>query len=558
MPYERKTVDIYISDDLRNVLNVIEAESEVAALLLKRRHNREDLAESYVNYISISKQDRTKLSYLSQDRIDALDPQEYWTSSRRYIAKPGAFIAKVFNNVSAKEVEKFSNLFRSQAAKAPFRFEVVKGDAIKDFYYYESYQSSDRGSLGVSCMKHEHCQKFFDLYTENEENVSMLAMFNDKNRLIGRALLWDFDSHKIMDRIYTYNDEELSFYFKQWATEHGYFYKSEQNWFNTMFFEQIGSGKKEFKLEVKLPNIKQHYYPYMDTFKFIDLEKGILYNYIPEDTSSLKTLTSSDGSKHPSDYLVFDDIDRVMRYRNDAAYITYLNIWTGRQNVIYSNYNDKWILNKDARYENLLDDYIFNEEHNDKNSERVLKLIEQRQKEEEARQEAYKGLKDKKGKSLIEELDAVTATMRGWGDLGAVYGGGGIPNNAELRQLLQRRPQRARPVETRNDEEVARPTRIEEAPTAEGQEVGREVREVPEEPITRGYWQPMTDRVVSDIDERTNTNEATTNEDPPIEDVVGGRPLPRGNYYSDWYDTSAWSAIDWSEPVTEDNNEDPF
>jgi hypothetical protein len=125
----------------------------------------------------------------------------------------------------------------------------------------------------------------------------------------------------------------------------------------------------------------------MDTFKFIDLEKGILYNYIPEDTSSLKTLTSSDGSKHPSDYLVFDDIDRVMRYRNDAAYITYLNIWTGRQNVIYSNYNDKWILNKDAYYENLLDDYIFNEENNDKNSERVLKLIEQRKKEEEARQE---------------------------------------------------------------------------------------------------------------------------------------------------------------------------
>ena len=545
MPYERKTVDIHISDDLRNVLNVIESESEVAALLLKRRHNREDLAESYVNYISISKQDRTKLSYLSQDRVDALDPQEYWTSSRRYIAKPGAFIAKLFNNISAKEVEKFSNLFRSQAAKAPFRFEVVKGSAIKDFYYYESYQSTERGSLGVSCMKHEHCQKFFDLYTENEENVSMLAMFNDKNRLIGRALLWDFDTHKIMDRIYTYNDEELSFYFKQWATQHGYFYKSEQNWFNTLFFEQIGSGRKEFKLEVKLPNIKQHYYPYMDTFKFIDLEKGILYNYIPEDTSSLKTLTSSDGSKHPSDYLVFDELDRVMRYRNDAAYITYLNIWTGRQNAIYSNYNDKWILNKDARYENLIDDYIFNEEHNDKNSERVLKLIEQRQKEEETRQEAYKGLKDKKGKSLVEELDAVTATMRGWGDLA-----GGIPSQADLRDLLQRnRPQRARPVATRNEEEVPRPTRIEEVPMTEGQEVGREV---PQEPIRRGYWQPMTTRVVEDID----TNE-TTNEAPPIEGAVEGRTRARGNYYTDWYDTSDWTSLEWTD-TTDENNEDPF
>lgn len=385
MPYERKTVDINISDDLRDVLNIIEPESEVAKLLLKRRHYKEDLVESYVDYISISKQDNTKLSYLSQDRIDSLETDEYWTSSRRYIAKPGAFITKIFKNVSAKEIEKFSNLFKSQTAKPVFSFEIVKGDKIKDFYYYESYQSTEKGSLGVSCMKHEHCQRYFDLYTENEDNVSMLAMFNDKNRLIGRALLWDFDTHKIMDRIYTYNDEELSFHFKKWATEHGYFYKSEQNWFNTLFFEQIGSGKKEFKLEIKLPNIKQHYYPYMDTFKFIDLDKGILYNYLPEDTSSLKTLTSSDGSKHPSDYLVFDDIDFVMRYRNDAAYVTYLNIWTSRQNVTYSNYNDKWILNKDAYYENLLDDYIFNEEHNDKNSERVLKLIEQRKVEEKNR-----------------------------------------------------------------------------------------------------------------------------------------------------------------------------
>jgi hypothetical protein len=420
MPYERKTVDIYISDDLRNVLSVIESESLVAALLLKRRHNREDLADSYVNYISISKQDRTKLSYLSQDRIDSLDPQEYWTSSRRYMAKPGAFISKLFNDVPAKEVEKFSNLLRSQAKKAPFRFEVVRGNSIKDFYYYENYHSSERGSLGVSCMKHEHCQKYFDLYTENEDNVSMLTMFNENNRLIGRALLWDFESHKIMDRIYTYNDEELSFYFKQWATEHGYYYKSEQNWFNTIFFEQIGTGKKEFKLEMKLPNIKQHYYPYMDTFKFIDLDKGILYNYLPEDTSSLRTLTSSDGSKHPSDYLVFDMIDRVMRYRNDAAYVQYAEIWTGRQNVVYSNYNDKWMLKQDSHYEELIDDYIFNEQHNDKNSDRVLKLIEQRRKEQEERKSGYEKSSTKsKLSDITNELESVLGSIdtRGWGEL---------------------------------------------------------------------------------------------------------------------------------------------
>jgi hypothetical protein len=279
-----------------------------------------------------------------------------------------------------------------------------------------------------------------------------------------------------------------------------------------------------------------------------------LYNYIPEDTSSLKTLTSSDGGKHPSDYLVFDEVDFVMRYRNDAAYITYLNIWTGRQNAVYSNYNDKWILKQDSRYEELLDDYIFNEAHNDKNTEKLLKLIDQRRKEEEARQEAYKKLKDKKGtKELIEELDGVAATLRGWGDLTSVYGGGGIPNGAELRDMLRRtRPQRTR----QNEEEVARPTRLEEVPT-EGR-VEREVeREVPRgNRVAMNYWRPFggTTGTTESLEGRNveQTPEVpmeqfVQEEAPAIEE----RPTLRNNYFTDWYN-------DYDNYVTEDTSEDPF
>lgn len=386
MSYERKTVDIYISRELAEILKAIEGESLVAKLLLRPRHPREVLVDDYVNYISLSKQDKSKLSYLSKDRIDALDETEYWSSSKRYMAKPGSFISKLFKDIPAKEVEKFSTLLRSQSKKPPFTFNIVKGSDIKTYYYYQSYASSDRGTLGASCMKHDHCQRYLDLYIENQDNITMLVMLNDKDRLIGRALLWDFDGYKIMDRIYTQNDEELSFYFKQWATENGYFYKSEQNWFNTLFFEQVGTGKKEMKIEFTLPNIKQHYYPYMDTFKFIDLDKGKLYNYIPEDVdfSSFRTLTASDGGKHPGDYLVFDQIDRVMRYRNDAAWIQYGGYWTGRQNAVYSNYNDCYILNQDSVYNEYLDDHIFNEENDSRNNPKIKELIEQRKKERDA------------------------------------------------------------------------------------------------------------------------------------------------------------------------------
>lgn len=377
-----KALDILISDELREILKPIETQSLVANLLLRGRHTDDILVDDPVNYISIGKQDKSKISYLSQDRIAALKEDDSpWTTTRRYMAKPGAFVAKIFKNIPSKEVENFSSLFQSLSNKKPMRFEVVKGEDIKEYYFYESY-ASNNGSLGASCMKHNHCQSYLSLYTDNSDMLSMVIMLNEEDRLMGRALLWDFDGNKIMDRIYTQNDEKLSFHFKQWATDNGYLYKSEQNWFNTLFFENISNEKKELRFDVKLPNYDHSRYPYMDTFKFFNAETGTFSNYLPEQRN-VTILTASDGGQHGYDHLVFDDISRVYRYRNDAAFITYRNIWTSRQNAQYSNHNDTWILNEDAVYNDDLGDYIFNEANNAQNRPKIFELIEQRKKERE-------------------------------------------------------------------------------------------------------------------------------------------------------------------------------
>lgn len=389
-----KALDILISDELREIIKPIESQSLVASLLLRGRHADDVLVDEPVNYISIGKQDKSKISYLSLDRIAALkEGDNPWTTTRRYMAKPGAFIAKIFKDIPSKEVENFSTLFQSITANKPMRFEVVKGKEIKQYYYYESYANSN-GSLGASCMKHDHCQNYLSLYTDNSDIVSMVVMFNEDNRLIGRALLWDFDGNKIMDRIYTQNDEKLSFHFKQWATDNNYLYKSEQNWFNTLFFENIQNEKKELRFDIKLTSSLHSRYPYMDTFKFYNSNLGTFSNYLPDEVRNITVLTSSDGGQHGYDHLIFDDISRVYRYRNDAAFITYRNIWTSRQNAQYSNHNDTWILNEDAVYNDDLCDYIFNESNNSQNKPRVLELIEQRKKE---REEYKKRLEERKG-----------------------------------------------------------------------------------------------------------------------------------------------------------------
>jgi hypothetical protein len=395
MPYERKTYDILVSDKLKSILKEFESESVVASLLLKKRHNKEDLVENPINFISISNEDTSKISYMTQERMSIVDESEYWVSSRRFKAKPGSFISKIFKDISGKEVEKFSNLYKSHVSKPKFTFKVVSGESIRKYYHYSSHDS-DRGSLGSSCMRYNSCQSYFNIYVDNKDIISMLVMLNEDGGVMGRALLWNINSHKLMDRIYTISDEELSFYFKKWASKKGYLHKSDQNWFNTLFFEQVGKNKQELKVKLNLKN-DYVYYPYMDTFKFIDFEGG-LYNYVPQDVD-FRILCSSDGSKRDSDYLRFDSIDKILRYKNDSVRIDYLSIWTGKVNANWSDINDQYILKDDCKYDDELGDYIFIEEHENLNN---VERIEERKKQLS---------KKKSGRSISSYFDSMLGDM---------------------------------------------------------------------------------------------------------------------------------------------------
>ena len=403
MAYERKTFDLIISEELKAVLLEIESDSIVAKLLLKKRHDKEELVEDPINFVSVA-HDKTKISYLTTDRIAKIeDPSLYWSSSRRFAVKPGGFISKLFKNIPAKEVEKFSNLYRAQSNKAIFDFKVVDGDYIKTYYHFNSY-AQERGTLGASCMKYDNCQDYLGIYTENTDKVKLLVMLNQDGGLMGRALLWDFDTNKIMDRIYTIADEEFLFQFKKWATDNGYLYKSEQNWYNTLFFENFSTEKKELKFDIKLDNFQFRRYPYVDTFKFFDEEKGLLLNYLPAD-NNFRTLCASDGGKYGSDYLAFDDIDRVLRHRGDSVYVRYLDIRTSHNNVNYSEIHDEYILRRDARYDEEIGDYLFNEE-NDKfnNVEKINEKREYLKKRREEMEKKESQPRKKRSSSWIESL----------------------------------------------------------------------------------------------------------------------------------------------------------
>ena len=394
---------IVISAELKEVLNEI-SDSLVAQLLLKEDHSIEDLADDFVNYISFSKKDRTKISYLPKERSEGLTEEECFMTSKRIMAKPGGFISKVFKNIPEKEVEKFSTLFRSEITKPRLNFKVVEGSEIKAYYLYSSYAERNGGSLHASCMKHNSCQSFLDIYSKNPDVCKMVLLFDseefaegdyyDQNKIVGRALLWDISGHKLMDRIYTINDEKYQFYFKQWATKNGYLFKTQQNWFNTKYFEKLGSDKQKIELELDLKYKSFDYVPYMDTFKFMDYD-GVLYNYQPEG-KDFYTLTDTGGRKNGYDHLVNDFVDDVLRYRGEAIRLRYLgdNKWTHPNNCNYSEIMDLYILKDHSHKHEVLNDWIFNEEYssnndNDRINERV-EWIKQREEERRLRAEQRK------------------------------------------------------------------------------------------------------------------------------------------------------------------------
>jgi hypothetical protein len=355
------TKNIQISEKLKDVLLQFADNSSIAKTLLQNEFQSDLLKSSDINYLCVSSNDLTKISYLTEDRLQKISQDEIWTSPKRYHQKPGALISKIFKNFTAKEVEKFSNLFRAFSDKKPFEFKIVSGREIKKYYHEDTYQSIN-GSLGNSCMRYGKCSKFFNMYEDN--GLEMLVMLDDNGYLLGRALLWKSEDKKIMDRIYTINDEDYLFYFTFWADTNDYFYKKRQNWSNTLQF--IKQGKEyELYLQYKLKIWHYSYYPYIDTFKWVDFDAGILYNYRPnhfKESNDYAVLLSSEGSYNRSTCLEFDSITKDWHHDGTLVWVNYLEIYTHPHNTVYSETLDTNILKKDAIFSEPHQDYIFSDE----------------------------------------------------------------------------------------------------------------------------------------------------------------------------------------------------
>jgi hypothetical protein len=280
---------LIFNDEMYSFLQFAQRESIIAALFLQGDSSH---INDEGNYVKRVEDEIDVVSFLPKSKYEKVENE--WESGRIKI-KIGRFIRKFLTdfsiqnfNINDQMIEKFVNLYKSYFSRDISKLKIVEGEEILKYYLEDNYHSLNgnrAGSLWNSCMRQRERNKFMKLYAKNSDKVKMLVFFSDDDKVRARALIWEgvkdhkdsTKEYKFMDRIYYYYDHDINF-FKDWAKESGYLCKWEQSAKTEMLFDD-GTGSPVIKqLYVMLDEYNLPYYPYLDTFKLFNFDKGRFSN----------------------------------------------------------------------------------------------------------------------------------------------------------------------------------------------------------------------------------------------------------------------------------------
>lgn len=290
--------NLQCSGDFLNKIQSFKDKNLVAKILFdtfsKETYIGDDLKQ---NFIDLSDKDDT-ISFLSDKKADNIsDDSNPFSVKGRSDVKVGRFakallsdknfisytgLASSVAKLKDKDYEDFVNLYKAATVKEDHKFELVNGENIRKYYDYNNYAFKERGTLGSSCMKHEECQDYFDIYVKNTKVCSLLVYLNGSGEVLGRALVWKLSktpgSEYFMDRIYTNNDSDV-IKFTNYADEKGWMYRYRQNCdnYDALVFKYKGQNiVGEIQVDLSKSDFDQ--YPFLDTLCCLNREKKYLSN----------------------------------------------------------------------------------------------------------------------------------------------------------------------------------------------------------------------------------------------------------------------------------------
>jgi len=284
-----------------------------------------------------------------------------WSSKGRQSSKYGKLIRKVLSEQVPRkkftdhEIEKLVNSIKGEYSVG--NFSIVEGEDIRHWYDGSNHHNENVGTLGSSCMRHEQCLPWLDIYTENPNQVKLVILTKD-DLLKGRALLWD---NKWLDRIYG-TDATISA-FKSFARDKGFWCKEHQDSSTCNFVSPDGNETESSEdISIMLDHIPSDDdgFPYLDTFYYLNIDSGELSGYLSS-RDEVTELRSTEGEHSNLEEREYDDWDHRYIYSGDAVYIDSRGINTHIDNATYCEYSGEYILNDDAV--ELLDGEYIHESH---------------------------------------------------------------------------------------------------------------------------------------------------------------------------------------------------
>jgi len=289
------------------------------------------------------------ITFLPGGKTSLISDNDKWLHENRQKIKLGKALKYLLGNtLKDSQIEYINNKIKSRYTFTD-TISVVNGKEILKYYHYTSY-GTNIGTLYDSCMKHEKCQEWLQIYADNPEEVSLVISLNNEGKLTGRALLWhnvnkpDHDgTETFMDRIY--GTEITQEAFKKYAKEKGYWHKQQQTYANNVFVNSIGQTTNQGW--VMLAN-NNDLYPYFDSFKYTD-DWSASHVALDLEAGEFKLDSINGGPSVDSEY--YDDDDDYVYDRNDDR--------QHRDDVHYDSFNDEYIYCDDAEYCEVDDTYCY-------------------------------------------------------------------------------------------------------------------------------------------------------------------------------------------------------
>lgn len=323
-----KTI-LNISANFSKILNDNSKNDVICGLL----HNNPNLLSSdKINYIDITEDGL--LEFLPDGKSLHLNQDGTWANKNRQSGKPASVVRKLISektekdwNLTDKDFENFTNYIKASSKKLG-QFIIVSGEEIKKWYDYRNY-SPNQGTLDASCMRHDNCQEFFDIYVENPDVISMLILIDYNEKLIGRALIWKLPEFIFMDRVYGSDATVAKFH--RYAKENGMVRKYQNTYKDPTTFVRPDDEIFELRFKVILKNVNLKRLPYLDTFHFLGLNEISFCNYKPgrysfnlQSTNGIPKSDLSDAILKTTlydDQWVIDSRDYSFIKKKDASYM---------------------------------------------------------------------------------------------------------------------------------------------------------------------------------------------------------------------------------------------